>query len=127
MTKTTVEIIDKIDGRLQEVIDGISSLATEHGPNAVALGLDVVRLKGLGGLMIGFVMLVVAAVTAAFTVKFLRLFKADDNEGWEFASMGTGLVSFVTSLIALAHLLDIWAWVAIFYPAAYLAKKVLGL
>ena len=131
MTKDTpLAIIDKIDGRLQEMIDGISSLANEYGPGAVDLTMDTVRLAGFGPLAIGFFCLFLAIFSIKYVVHFGKL-ASEARYGKEgppaFMVVVCGATAFVCVASQPFTTLYFWNYVAAFYPEAYLAHKVLGL
>ncbi len=130
--EVAITVIDKIDGRLQEMIDKISSLATEYGPDVVNLGFDVVRISGAYGIILGAVFLAASVVSYHVAVTFNK--SRRDADSWSSAELGceAGMGLSILSTLAFGvltpfYLLDMWSWVAIFYPEAYLAHKVLGL
>lgn len=130
--EVALKVIDKIDGRLQEMIDKVSSLTTEYGPDVVSLGFDVIRINGAYGIVLGMVFLIVSIVSYHVAVAMNKSRKTADS--WSAAEFGCEVGLGVSMILSIAlgvltpfYLLDMWSWVAIFYPEAYLAHRVLGL
>ncbi len=129
-SEVALKVIDKIDGRLSELAAKLSSLVTEYGPEAMSLTMDTVRLAGLGPLIVGFILLCILPISTYFLVKFAKLAgKASYSEDgpYIFGVVACGVVTFVSAAVQTFTTFYFWHYVAVFYPEAYLAHKVLGL
>lgn len=135
-----VEILDKLQEGAGAVAEKLAQLADAHGQEAINLGLNVVRIDNAITVVLGIGLLALAAVYHCILPNRLfkhaiSLYKSEKNErfgitSWDNFAFGGGMASLPTAALSLAgliHVLDIWAWVGMFYPEAVIAKKILGL
>ena len=123
-------IFDKLEGHIETMAAKFVEIGEKFGPDVIDLSLNVVRLTGAAPLFTGLVMAIATPLliwSAFYWTKKYQKIGYPDNEMYLFAiipSIGASVLASITSLILL---LDFWNWVAVFYPVAYLAKKVMGL
>jgi len=123
-------LMDRIENHVVTLTEKLAEIAEKYGPDVINLGLDVVRLTGAAPLFLGLVCAIATPILIWSSFHWCRKFEAAPYEDQDVClfgavpSIGFSLVTFIISLITL---LDFWNWVAVFYPVAYLARKVMGL
>lgn len=118
-----------------QALSKLGELVAKHGPEAVDLAAQVVRVNALNTLsgVIGY------GALAGLTFAALRfaLARAKEHQsrdayddlpkvGWGFAIAASGVGATGFAWAAAASALNIWAWVALFNPKLALAHQVLA-
>jgi len=125
----TVNKLAGLEDKAVELIDKFESIAEQHGPQAIELGLDAVRVIGLQ-YVVGHVLVFLIMLSCIYLTK--KMGKVVGNcpitERWnDFWPCGPfGLlygVSIFFGGILLVRLFNIWGWVALFYPELWLVGK----
>ena len=131
----TVDDIGSLEGKAVELIERFETIAEQHGPQAVELGLDAVRVIGAQSLIGGVLGLI--GVTVAFFLgkKLYKIIvnwkpeehdnKSVDRDFWPYGPMGMAcILGGISMFFALIDLLNVWLWVALFYPELWLVGKL---
>lgn len=123
--------------RADQFAEKLKDIASEHGADAVELTLEVVRFEGVAqvgtGLAVGMIALLLFGLFWWGFTWYAVSKTAPNNHGrtdkYEFFGVafqiigGAGGCAFLTATIV--HLLNMWAWIAIFAPKIALAKKLI--
>lgn len=130
----------KIDGYINSLGDGIAAvgaklteLANQYGGDLLDLALNIYRVKALGELLIGLVLLSLTIVLWVFYVKIWWQkvtvnFNAPSGERGAargFVAVALAIFSLFTGSIAFTQLTNIWYWVGVFEPKLYVAYLIL--
>jgi hypothetical protein len=123
--------------RADQFAEKLKEIATDHGADAVDLTIEVVRFGGIATIGAGIMLLLMALLGAGlfwwgFTW-YSKSTTAPNSHGstdkYEFFGVafqifgGGGFAGFF--IATTVHLVDIWAWIAIFAPKIALAKKLI--
>lgn len=145
--KVEEKVISLLDA-LQSGVAHIGDQVVKYSPDVADAALWVVRIDGLGNLLIGLLGLGMIAVSHALFRKAVwhrgqhiiawrayietkgkeeRIQKddADYHDFWRFITLLTSGFSGFAGLIAVARFLDIWNWVAVFEPKLFIAKQII--
>ena len=139
-----------VEFNVDQALAKLGELVAKHGPEAVNLASEVVRVNSLGNLVTGAAFAVagvgVAVASAVLIRRFLkvnrpysiayrawrddrtgasRLPTGDDGIGWCVAGAMTGVFSGFLTVSACSYLLDVWTWVGLSNPKLALAHQVL--
>ena len=123
--------------RADQFAEKLKEIATDHGADAVDLTIEVVRFEGIAIIGTGSLLgMLVLAFLGLFWWGFTWYGKsttASNSHGntdkYEFFGTafqivgGCGASGFAIG--AVIHLVDVWAWIAIFAPKIALAKKLI--
>lgn len=116
--------------KLGELSDKFGEIALAHGQDAVDLGLNVARVSAGSELVSGLLFLALSIILIVFCNKYYRWLTKDEADfcaspacmivggGWCAAVIG--------SLMSAKYIINLWAWVGIFYPELWVAKEILG-
>lgn len=136
----------EIQFNVDQALAKLGELVAKHGPQAVDLAADVVRVNALGDVVTGGLLLVLSAValfaasrlvqrwstaSAAYrewSVDDNRRYAArpDDGSGWGAGAAVAGVVGAMAVLASLTRLADVWVWAAFINPKLALAHQVLA-
>jgi len=105
-------------------------------PDAIQLVLQTYRFKGIGELVVGFVLLIAATILAVNAQRKFRLareIRQEAGDRWRHDedavvagfSIVFAIVAVALGAIAASRLFDIWAWAAAIDPRLYLAHTLL--
>lgn len=128
MSKLEDKAVDTI-GKLETFAGKLVDLSKQYAPDVWNLARQVARIEAIQTLVYGFVWLVIASLAWVAAIKLFRVAKKDDwdNPG-PIIGMGVGgIIGLFTTIAACENLLNIYAWVSLWYPELWMAKKVLGL
>lgn len=132
------EHIDKLaslEDKAVELIEKFESIAEQHGPQAVELGLDAVRVIGLQS-VVGHVVFLFIVLGCIYGAKkmwvVIKNWNPEDHKGksvdhgfWPYGPFGMFCGgSGIFGVFFIAGMLDIWGWVALFYPELWLVGKL---
>jgi hypothetical protein len=110
---------------LADLTSAATKLVESHGQDAVDLVLMAGRIDALSTFIPGFIWCLLA-------IGWYKIFKAiasevnsanTDRLALQILSWAGGLIFFILSL---KWLLNLWAWVGIFYPEIWLFHKAVG-
>jgi hypothetical protein len=126
----------------------LGELVTKHGPQAIDLAAQVIRVNAIGEIIVGVAVASIAMASSIAAAKVCLpkwaerrvVYRAwlddmtgkirmprDDGFGWMMgAGMTWGLSGIATLVVALPCLLNVWNWVAIFSPKLALAHTILA-
>lgn len=139
---------DEVQQKVVEWMDSIEEGVKEYSPEVVDAGLTVVQLIGLQELVLATIgLLIVAAIILSgyktyvsyheyskedspgnhgtlFKMWGLRVFDSDgDPQAGSVAIIIAVFTIIGISIPSLVSLLNIWNWVAVFYPKLWIAHK----
>ncbi len=125
-----LKVIDKLEGHITDLSAKFVEIGEKYGPDVINLGLDVVRLSGAAPLFLGVLAVIALPLLAWSCRHWIRKFSAaeyreQDVYLWGIIPSIIGI--FVASVASLVTLLNFWNWVAVFYPVAFLARKMMDL
>lgn len=109
---------------LDAAFNKLGEVAAKYGPQAVDVAAEVVRVNAIGTIVVGLA----CAVLLGLCIFFFRwgLKKNQDNYYDDYmpvlVSSSCGIILF--GIAAALHLLNIWAWVALFNPKLALARDI---
>ena len=118
--------MEGIEQKAIELIEKFEALATDIAPDAIELGLMAARVAAVQDIVFSLAISLLAVSLLWFPKKTWKLMADETIDDRVF---GTGLASIpaiITGAIGTFGLLNIWAWVGIFYPELWIAKQVLG-
>lgn len=123
-----VEILDKADVAISTFADKLGELAKQYGPEVADAAFALARIDAISTLLTPFLCLVLCSAALRWAWKPAWEWSDKDKYGDREFAVFMGLcvlgVGVLTSFFMLA---DVWAWVGIFEPKLWLAKRVLGL
>ena len=131
----TVDKLASLEGKAVELIEKFESIAEQHGPQAIELGLDAVRIIGLQN-VVGHVVLLFIILLCIYAAKKIWLvgenWNPEDHDGhtaghdfWPYGPFGIVCMgAFVIGVALAVRLFNIWGWVALFYPELWLVGKL---
>ena len=130
----TPETTDKLLQASEKLIDRLTEIGQQYGPQAAELALNVYRIEAINNLLVGgfLLLLTIAFVagTAWASIKVARLVR-DEDEGPMILFVPIVLVGGVPSVLfffdAVSRLLDIYNWIGLWHPEVLMARQVLGL
>lgn len=108
----------------------LEALVSTHGPQAIDMAAQVVRINALNELSCVPVAGVLA-LAAGYGMRWCyRRAKAatdtyDDDFGWWIGFCIAGILALFTLALCLDALCDVWAWVALFNPKLALAHEIM--
>ena len=124
-------VIDKAMVGAEKLAQALQRMVEAYGSDAIDLALNVARIDAFSHLVPGSVCAVVA--TALFFFFRFAAKKWDEDyasqtghykhSSWDVPTIISALLGTVLSVIAVAFLFNIWAWVGIFYPELWIVKK----
>lgn len=108
--------------------DLLTRLEHEWAPQLLRTAAGVAFWDGLGWIIVGIVLLILAIVGTVICVKCLRIDLSRDDR-YDISNHGvvgliTGLSALLTLIPSLIILLNIWNWVALFNPELAVAKRI---
>ena len=134
---------------VDQALTKLGELVSKHGPQAVDLAAEVVRVNAIGTIVPG---LIGALVSAASVYGACKLYALGTRKNKEHAAaynaylkdrtgtlsnpddesiapfgiaIGLGVVALFSTITSLVLLTDVWAWVALFNPKLALAREVI--
>ena len=124
-----------LEDKAVELIEKFESIAEQHGPQAVELGLEAVRVIGLQSVLwhVIFFFIVLGFIYAARKMwSVIKNWKPEEHGGnsvgenvWPTGHFGVACTGiFVFGVILTIRLFNIWGWVALFYPELWLVGKL---
>lgn len=128
--KQVASILEKLNGAL----DAIAAGAAEHGDLAVDIAITVVRVEAFDTIAKGFAGIALFCFSAVLFWKFaapwvrhgVNIGPDDVTALFGGAGFGVGALFFgVMGLLFAPNLFSVWAWVGIFEPKLYIAKRIL--
>ena len=116
-----------IEFNVDQALQKLGELVEKHGPQAVELAANVVRVNALSDLVGGTIIAGCAvALAGASRWCFLRNEKVGSMGEWQIGTVTFGAGSLVISVWAALALFDPWLWVGLFDPKLKLAHDVLA-
>ena len=131
----TVDKLASLEGKAVELIEKFESIAEQHGPQAIELGLDAVRIIGLQS-VIGHVVFLFIGLGCIYTARkiwvYMKNWNPEDHNGhdlwFDFWPIGPFVIFCVGIFgfggVLMIRLFNIWGWVALFYPELWLVGKL---
>lgn len=117
--------IDKVAEYIKQVADAASP-ALQQG---YQLGLTAIQFDALRDIVFGAIFL----TYAIFVFRRLRTWLSDhakssyaDDLALGVKAYGGGATGIIAALISVLTLLDVWVWVKLFHPEAYLARALIA-
>lgn len=110
-----------------QAIAKLGELVARHGPQAVELAAEVVRMNAVGHLAYSAGWLIVSVVGTILSVRYWRWLMGptgDDEAG--FGAFVLSLAVGAAWIVTLVRLLNVWTWVALFNPKLALAHEVIA-
>ncbi len=131
----TVDKLASLEDKAVELIEKFESIAEDHGPQAIELGLDAVRIIGLQSVVghVIFLFIVLGFIYAAKKMwNVIENWKPEDHNNhkvdhdfWPTFPFGVLCVGiFAFGGILMVRLFSVWGWVALFYPELWLVGKL---
>ena len=115
----------------------LKEIASDHGADAVDLTLEVIRFEGVAqigaGLAMGLLALVMGGLFWWGFNWYAKSTTAENSHGatdkYEFFGVtfqiSGGILGCGFFIATVVHLVNMWAWIAIFAPKVALAKKLI--
>ena len=125
-----------LEEKAVDILNQFEALAKQFAPDVIDAAIGVAQMKGMAGVVNGFVLLLLAVVAGKLSLAAFRFCKKKEEGRGGYSEWVHGLVASATIggfavsvllLFGLGHLLDFWNWVAIFNPKLALAKSILGM
>lgn len=128
--EVALKVIDKLEDHIADLSAKFVEIGEKYGPDVINLGLDVVRLTGAAPLFLGLIAAIATPLLIWSSLHWCAKFKAteyDEQDQYLFFIVPSMVGSVAAFVISLVNLLNFWNWVAVFYPVAYLARRMMGL
>lgn len=129
-----VEILDKSQAAVATFADKLGDMAKQYGPEVADAALTMARIDAVNYLLISIISGVICLALYHFVVRRLWVWSLGYKDKERFADgseyIPTVLASIVLaffSSVVIFRLFNLWAWVGVFEPKLWIAKKVLGL
>lgn len=121
-----VEILDASQQAIGAFADKLGDLAKQYGPDVMDAALQMARVDAINALVVPITSLIIFAVV--YTVFWKKAWPklAEVHDGG-FAAFMLHMFFVPWFGFSLFHTLNVWAWVGIFEPKLWLAKRILGL
>lgn len=124
-----VEILDASQKAIGEFADKMVELGKQYGPDVADAALQMARIDAIQFLVPGVVAAILCGLLILVGIKLARAVNADKfsaDTAIPLFAFG-GLCTVISAGFAIFRLVDVWAWVGIFEPKLWLAKRILGL
>lgn len=145
--KAEEKVISMLDA-LQSGVAHIGDQVVKYSPDVADAALWVVRIDGLGSLLVGVLGFVAIAIAVLLfrravwhTVQYkiarelywrtngkeeqIHKSTADTHDFWKFMLMTCGFIMGGVGLTASFQIMQIWNWVAVFEPKLYIVKQII--
>lgn len=122
-----VEILDASQKAMGAFADKLADLAKQYGPEVADAALQMARVDAISTLTPAAIGLIISSIALLNGPRVWRKLKEWDR--FDGAPVGTiyWIASGAVWVPSIFHFLDVWAWVGIFEPKLWLAKRILGL
>lgn len=136
LEQKSVELLDKADGAITAFAEKLGDLAEQYGPEVADAALMVARVDAANAVLPPLVLLLFVfaplAIISPFSIRrAVMLDKAGNTSGMAIVYGSGGIIGCLVggmgALTCLFATFNLWAWVGIFEPKLWIAKKVLGL
>ena len=123
---------DAIQFNVDAALAKLGELVAKHGPDAVNLAAQVVRVNAVQTLITGATAAALTTLVARLIVRHLREVKAENGGHLDIfdtnplITIGCSIGLLIIAPFAFGNLLDVWAWIALFSPKFALAHEVLA-
>ena len=138
---------DKLLAAGQAMVDKLSELGTQYGPQVAELALNTYRLDALNTLVSATLWFLIGACLLGLVLRGVFHFiglerkhmawnRAKDRsvpepyevDGHEFIFLGfLGIIPLIIVGYSLSILTDMWLWIGLWHPELLMARQVLGL
>lgn len=128
-----VEILDKSQAAIASFADKLTELTKQYGPDVAHAALSLARVDAINSLVPHIVAAIAFVLLWRWVSAHIAKTKTNRGERYDFTDcnpvvlIGGGMAVFISGLIASVGLFNVWAWVGIFEPKLWLAKRILGL
>lgn len=128
-----VEILDASQKAMGAFADKLGELAKQYGPEVAEAALQMARIDAINTLVPGLITAPIGFFAYRKIMAHVAATKAKNPENFDifdceiFILAPLSIVIFIASLISIESLVNVWAWVGIFEPKLWLAKRILGL
>lgn len=133
-----VEILDKSQAAIGQFADKLGEMAKQYGPDVADAALQMARVDAIDSLVAPITCLLILIVTGAYGMPKMWAWARQKNAALKaehdydqgapiFFSILATVAYAISTFAALANTLNVWAWIGIFEPKLWLAKRILGL
>jgi hypothetical protein len=152
-TDITVSVMPKVEEKIVELSGKLERIMAERAPEAWDAALAVVQVGAIRNLVVGLIAIVIAIIAWTVFARLYRKWRELDGpwavyraeyhnymnssanrpdkptagKGGFEASVAAGffVIGLLSTLSAVANLLSVWTWVALFRPELVIAKRIL--
>lgn len=122
----TEEQVVRLTEKLEQYFNAAKEVLLEYGPDVAEFGLTVLRVEAAAELLPAIMYAIIAFLLVKYADPRKLFARIKDIPKFDDARFGLGLLGtfslagIATSIfLVVFYLLNVWAWVGIFYPEAY--------
>lgn len=124
---TDIAVAELTFSKLEQYFDSAKEVLQQYEGDVTAVGLTALRIDAAQQLVTPLLLTIVLLCMLKMMIKFFKVTVAGceeyPNSAWPFAFF-LHVIYVVVFIIAIKHLLNIWAWTGIFYPEVYAVYKL---
>ena len=126
MSNETKEVVELTFDKLEQYFEAAKGVIEQYGGDVAEVGLNVLRIEAISEIFFPLAVILFLFASLPLMIRFGKWINQkaidDRSEPWEMIYIVHILLG-IFFLIQLVSLLNLWAWVGIFYPELYAVHK----